>query len=58
MEVNWLVTDRWRINLSLTWMNLSEKLRVRVLMDNVVDEGNMRSIDTGNHTDFYRITGT
>ena len=39
-------------------MNLSEKLRVRAFVDNFFYEGNLRGIGTGNHTDFYRMTGT
>ena len=39
-------------------MNLREKLRVRAFVDNFFYEGSLRGIGTGNHTDFYRMTGT
>ena len=52
------VPDRWRTDLSVAWMNQAETLQVRAFVDNVFDEGNLRGIGTGNHTNFYRMTGT
>ena len=52
------VPDRTRVDLRLTWLNADESLRVSAFVDNVFDKNNLRGIGTGDHNDFYRLTGS
>ena len=52
------VPSRWRTDVSVSWQNARETVRVRGFVDNVFDAPNLASIDTGNHNSFFRTTGT
>ena len=52
------VPARTRVDARLTWMNADESLRVSAFVDNLFDANNLRGIGTGDHNNFYRLTGT
>ena len=45
-----------RLDLSLTWFNTAETLRIQAFVDNVLDATNFRQVNVGNHNSFYRTT--
>ena len=51
------VPARTRVDLRLSWLNEDGSLRVSAFVDNVFDAANLRTIGTGDHNSFYRLTG-
>ena len=51
------VPERLRTDVRVTWTNPQENLRVTAFIDNVFDVASLRGIGTGDHNDFYRMTG-
>ena len=52
------VPARTRVDVRLTWWNTDESLRVSAFVDNLFDANNLRGIGTGDHNNFYRLTGS
>ena len=52
------VPARQRVDVRLTWTNINESLRVSAFVDNIFDEASVRGIGTGDHNNFYRLTGS
>ena len=52
-----LVPDRFRIDLSATWRNVSEDWSVRLFVNNVTDEMNLRDVTTATETSNWRQSG-
>jgi hypothetical protein len=52
------IPDRFRSDMSLTWNNLENTLRVRAFINNVTDESNVRSVGNSGEGSNWRQTGS
>ncbi len=52
------VPDRFRLDLSVTWRDLSNRWTVRAFVDNATDERNLRGITTATESQNWRMTGS
>jgi len=50
--------ERWRLDLGGQWVSLDRDWTVRIFVDNVFDEKNLRSISTGTQDSNFRTTGS
>ncbi|MBX3706698.1 MAG: TonB-dependent receptor [Pseudomonadales bacterium] len=50
--------SRWRSDMSATWIDRNDRWNVRLFVDNVFDEKNLRGIDPGTEYNNWRTTGT